>query len=130
MISRRRGAADDLRALIAAAVAQGVPRVDGMRALLAVRELVLERAEPPPPGMPAIVCRWVRTATQLAAAVDAGAVAAPNRHQARKLLAKWKDVLAAVEAWTDGGRRAPVAPLLSVHEDLPQVAGVEACRER
>ncbi|QSQ19317.1 hypothetical protein JY651_28725 [Pyxidicoccus parkwayensis] len=130
MVRRPRSAADDLRSFIAAAVAQGMPRVEGMRALLAVRDLVLERAAPPPPGTPATVCRWVRTATQLAAAVDAGAVAEPNRNQARNLLAKWKEVLAAVEAWTDGGRRAPLPPLLPVHEDLPQAVGVEACRER
>lgn len=130
MVRRPRSAAGDLRTFIAAAGAQGVPRGECMRALLAVRELVLERAAPPPPGMPATVCRWVRTATQLAAAVDAGAVAEPNRNQARNLLATWRPVLSAVETWTDGGRSAPLAPLLLVHENLPQAAGVEACRER
>jgi len=112
MVRRPRSAAGDLRAFIAAAVAQGMPRVEDMRAPLAVRELVQERAAPPPPGIAANVCWWVRTATQLAVAAADNAVAEP----------KWKDVLAAVEGWTDGGRHEPGTPFLAHGNDALQAA--------
>lgn len=110
MVRARRSAAGELRSFIAAAVAHGMPQVEGARALLALGELLAARAAPPPPGMAATVLRWVRTATQLAAAVAAGAVAEPNRNQAHRLLERWQEVSAAVEGWTDGGRREPGAP--------------------
>jgi hypothetical protein len=129
MIPRRwHSPVDELRAFIAGAVAQGAAQVDGARALLALDALLTAR-DAPPQGMALTVCRWVRAATQLAAAVDAGAVAEPNRRQARNLLAKWEAVVAAVEAWTDGGRCEPAAPS-PVHDDLPQAAGAEAGRGR
>ena len=41
---------------------------------------------------------------------------------AQNLLAKWKDVLAAVENWTDGRRHEPATPSLAHGNDALQAA--------
>ncbi|WP_426751693.1 hypothetical protein [Myxococcus sp. Y35] len=107
MIPRRRSAVEDLRTLfreVAASHPELAARMaDGERDLGAL----LSARYAPPPGPPALVLSYARTAAQLAAAVHGGHVAEPNRNQARWLTTQTAVVLQTLESWTDGGREAP-----------------------
>lgn len=53
------------------------------------------------------VMQWLRSAAQLAAAVDFGRCSDGARVRARRLNVEARSICATVASWTDDGRRAP-----------------------
>lgn len=68
------------------------------------RELDVGRAVPTPAAR---VMRWLRSAAQLAAAVEFGRYTEGARARARRLNVEARSVCTTVAAWTDDGKRTP-----------------------